>query len=123
MTFTWACRAPPAAEDGAGGLLLLEEQDRGLWDQDQIRVGLAWLARSADGDTFSRYHAEAGIAAEHCLAPSFELTRWDRIVASYELLERQPRAIRDSRAQSRHRGRRVTGTSAADHVDGRCTVA
>jgi RNA polymerase sigma-70 factor (ECF subfamily) len=37
---------------------------------------------------FSRYHAEAGIAAEHCLAPSFSETRWDRIVECYELLER-----------------------------------
>ena len=37
---------------------------------------------------FSRYHAEAGIAAEHCLAASFAETRWDRIVECYELLER-----------------------------------
>jgi len=36
---------------------------------------------------FSRYHAEAGIAAEHCLAPSFSETRWDRIVECYALLE------------------------------------
>jgi RNA polymerase sigma-70 factor (ECF subfamily) len=67
---------------------LLEEQDRSLWDQDEIRLGLSWLARSAQGDRFSRFHAEAGIAAEHCLAPSFAETRWDRIVDSYELLER-----------------------------------
>lgn len=51
-------------------------------------MGLTWLARSAKGDVFSRYHAEAGIAAEHCLAPSFAETRWDRIVACYALLER-----------------------------------
>ena len=37
---------------------------------------------------FSRYHAEAGIAAEHCLAPSFAETRWERIVECYTLLER-----------------------------------
>jgi RNA polymerase sigma-70 factor (ECF subfamily) len=36
----------------------------------------------------SRFHAEAGIAAEHCLAQSFGETRWDRIVDSYALLER-----------------------------------
>ena len=46
------------------------------------------MARSAQGEVFSRYHAEAGISAEHCLAPSFEATRWDRIVACYALLER-----------------------------------
>src|SRR5262249_41362982 len=78
----------PARQDGSGGLLLLEEQHRSLWDQGQIQEGLSWLARSAEGVTFSRYHAEAGIAAEHCLAASFAATRWDRIVECYELLEK-----------------------------------
>ncbi len=78
----------PARQDGAGGLLLLEEQDRALWDTNEVAVGLAWLARSATGTAFSRYHAEAGIAAEHCLAPTFAKTRWERIVESYALLER-----------------------------------
>ncbi len=32
-------------QDGGGGLLLLEEQDRGIWDQSGIAVGLGWLAR------------------------------------------------------------------------------
>jgi RNA polymerase sigma-70 factor (ECF subfamily) len=77
----------PARQDGSGGLLLLEEQDRLLWDQEAIQRGLSWLARSAEGDMFSRYHAEAGIAAEHCLSPSFSETRWDRIVECYALLE------------------------------------
>jgi RNA polymerase sigma-70 factor (ECF subfamily) len=77
-----------ARQDASGGLLLLEEQDRSLWNQTEIREGMSWLARSAEGDVFSRYHAEAGIAAEHCLAPSFAETRWDRIVECYALLER-----------------------------------
>jgi RNA polymerase sigma-70 factor (ECF subfamily) len=77
-----------ARQDGSGGLLLLEEQDRTPWDRREIQLGLSWLAKSADGDVFSRYHAEAGIAAEHCLAASFAETRWDRIVDCYELLER-----------------------------------
>lgn len=77
----------PARQDCSGGLLLLEEQDRSLWDQKQLATGLGWLARSAEGEVFSRYHAEAGIAAEHCLAPSFAETRWQRIVESYALLE------------------------------------
>ncbi len=76
-----------ARQDGSGGLLLLEEQDRNLWDQQEIQVGLEWLARSARGDVFSRYHAEAGIAAAHCLAPTFGETRWDRVVERYLLLE------------------------------------
>ncbi len=74
-------------QDGAGGLLLLEEQDRSLWDPREVEVGLWWLAQSAQGDVFSRYHAEAGIAAEHCLAPSFEETRWDKVAECYQLLE------------------------------------
>lgn len=75
-------------QDGNGGLLLLEEQDRTSWDQARIEAGLSWLARSAEGDQFTRYHAEAGIAAEHCLAPTFEETRWDRVLECYALLDR-----------------------------------
>jgi RNA polymerase sigma factor (sigma-70 family) len=83
-----------ARQDGTGGLLLLEEQDRDSWDQREIAVGLSWLAKSAAGDVFSRYHAEAGIAAEHCLAPTFQETRWDKVVECYALLERiAPSAI------------------------------
>jgi RNA polymerase sigma factor (sigma-70 family) len=76
-----------ARQDSSGGLLLLEEQDRALWDQHRIQHGMEWLAKSAAGDRFSRYHAEAGIAAEHCLAPSFATTRWERIAENYALLE------------------------------------
>lgn len=76
-----------ARQDGTGALLLLEEQDRTLWDKQRIQTGLVWLARSAEGDQFSRYHAEAGIAAEHCLAPSLEETCWERVVDCYALLE------------------------------------
>src|SRR4029434_9861404 len=84
----------PARQDHSGGLLLLEEQDRTLWNQEETQLGLTWLSRSAEGNAFSRYHAEAGIAAEHCLAPSLGETRWDRIVECYELLERlAPSAI------------------------------
>ncbi len=83
-----------ARQNKSGGLILLEEQNRELWDQQQIAVGLSWLAKSAQGESFSRYHAEAGIAAEHCLAPSFDETRWEHVVECYSLLERvAPSAI------------------------------
>lgn len=78
----------PARQNESGGLLLLEEQDRTLWDLSQIEIGLEWLGRAAQGQSFSRYHAEAAIAAEHCLARTFGETRWERIVECYELLER-----------------------------------
>lgn len=77
-----------ARVDGMGGLLLLEEQDRSRWDGELVQRGLAHLGRSARGEKLSRYHLEAGIAAEHCLAPSYRDTDWKEIVRLYELLER-----------------------------------
>src|SRR5439155_6880516 len=59
----------------------------GSWDHERMRVGAEWLARSATGDAFSRYHAEAGIAAEHCFAPSFAETRWKEVADLYAMLE------------------------------------
>lgn len=76
-----------ARVDAAGGLLLLEEQDRSRWDRELMHVGADWLARAATGEVFSRYHAEAGIAAEHCFAPSFAQTRWKEIAELYSMLE------------------------------------
>jgi RNA polymerase sigma-70 factor (ECF subfamily) len=75
-------------QDATGGLLLLEEQDRSLWDGEHLRQGAAWLERAAQGNVFTRFHAEAGIAAEHCMAPSFADTRWNEIAALYAMLER-----------------------------------
>jgi len=76
-----------ARADEVGGLVLLEEQDRSRWDHELIRQGLDHLARSARGERLSRYHAEAGIAAEHCLAPSYARTNWQEIVRLYEVLD------------------------------------
>jgi RNA polymerase sigma-70 factor (ECF subfamily) len=77
-----------ARVDATGGLLLLEEQDRSRWDQELVMLGLRHLQRAARGERFSTYHAEAAIAAEHCLAPSYDATRWDEITRLYEMLER-----------------------------------
>jgi RNA polymerase sigma factor (sigma-70 family) len=75
-------------QDATGGLLLLEEQDRGAWDTEHLARGAMWLERAGQGDVFTRYHAEAGIAAEHCFAPSFAETRWSQIAELYAMLER-----------------------------------
>lgn len=77
-----------AREDGAGDLVLLEEQDRTRWDRRAIAEGLHWLEQAAQGEVFSRWHGEASIAAAHCIAPSLEETRWDEITKTYVLLER-----------------------------------
>ncbi|MCB9678226.1 MAG: sigma-70 family RNA polymerase sigma factor [Alphaproteobacteria bacterium] len=81
-------RARLSSRVDAAGLVLLAEQDRTAWDARRIERGLWWLAESASGEGLSRYHLEAGIAAEHCLAPSVRETRWRRIAESYALLER-----------------------------------
>ncbi len=70
------------------GLLLLEEQDRSTWDTGHLQQGALWLSKAGEGSVLTRFHVEAGIAAEHCFAPSFAETNWRAIAASYELLER-----------------------------------
>ncbi len=75
-----------ARTDGGGDLLLLAEQDRSRWDRNQIRRGLRHLAASGRGETITRYHLEAGIAACHCLAASFAATDWRQIVTLYDAL-------------------------------------
>jgi predicted RNA polymerase sigma factor len=77
-----------ARQDATGGLLLLEEQDRSRWDVAHLQEGAAWLARAAQGEVFTRFHAEAGIAAEHAFAASFQETRWAKIAELYAMLER-----------------------------------
>jgi RNA polymerase sigma-70 factor (ECF subfamily) len=74
------------ARDGA--IVLLEEQDRSTWNWNDVREGMAWLARSAAGDELTRYHVEAGIAWEHCRAAVFADTDWQRIAELYDTLDR-----------------------------------
>ena len=69
-----------------GKLLLLQDQDRALWDKKMISDGLDELNLSAEGETISEYHLQAGIAACHCLAPNFRETDWERILGLYDML-------------------------------------
>jgi len=75
-----------ARTDAQGSLLTLRQQDRARWDRPLIAAGLEHLAASATGDALTDYHLEAGIAACHALAPSFDETDWARIVAYYDQL-------------------------------------
>ena len=72
--------------DGQGELLLLEEQDRTLWDQQHIGLGLHFLECSAEGEELSAYHLQAGIASCHATAVDFAATDWGRILTYYDLL-------------------------------------
>jgi RNA polymerase sigma-70 factor, ECF subfamily len=71
-----------ARTDAAGELVLLDEQDRALWDAEQIAEGLA-LAAEARGAGPRRYVIQAAIAAEHSRAPRASATDWSRIVRLY----------------------------------------
>jgi RNA polymerase sigma-70 factor, ECF subfamily len=81
-----------AREDDAGGLVLLAEQDRSLWDRSLIIEGLEHLERSAQGDRVTPYHTQAAIAATHATADGEP--DWSYIVELYgELLAVAPSSV------------------------------
>jgi RNA polymerase sigma-70 factor (ECF subfamily) len=73
--------------DAEGAIVLLERQDRALWDQTMIGEGLVLLARAFRLRQAGRYQIEAAIAALHSRAPSFEDTDWPQIATLYAKLE------------------------------------
>jgi RNA polymerase sigma-70 factor (ECF subfamily) len=81
-----ARRAARTSPDGE--LVLLEEQDRGLWDADQIAAGSALVEQALASRRFGPYTLQAAIAAVHCEAPTAEATDWRQIVALYDVLHR-----------------------------------
>ena len=74
--------------DEAGDVVLLEEQDRGRWNGDQIAEALP-LVEEALRAGAGPFAVQAAIAALHCQAKRFEDTDWRQIVQLYDLLERQ----------------------------------
>jgi RNA polymerase sigma-70 factor (ECF subfamily) len=76
----------PSRVDDAGSLILLEAQDRALWNRPLIEQGFAFLNRSAGGDELTPFHLEAGIAGLHARARSFAETDWAGILKLYTLL-------------------------------------
>ncbi|TNC74961.1 RNA polymerase sigma factor [Rubellimicrobium roseum] len=72
--------------DAEGGPVLLEEQDRGLWDRERIGEGLVLVARALRLRRPGRFQVEAAIAALHARAPSVEATDWPQVAALYEKL-------------------------------------
>lgn len=74
--------------DHKGGIILFEDQDRTSWNRDLMNEGMQYLLQSKGASSLSAYHIEAAIAAEHCLAPSFEETNWASIYENYQLLEK-----------------------------------
>jgi RNA polymerase sigma-70 factor (ECF subfamily) len=69
-----------------GDLILLADQDRSLWNREQIAEGLTLVARSLSSGQVGAYALQAAIAAVHAEAPSAADTDWAQIVALYDLL-------------------------------------
>jgi RNA polymerase sigma-70 factor (ECF subfamily) len=77
-----------ARVDPAGALVTLEEQDRSLWDRDQIEEGLALVDAGLRMGRIGPYQLQAAIAALHGEAASPEATDWPQIAALYGELAR-----------------------------------
>jgi len=78
-----AARASPSGE-----LVLLADQDRSLWNREQIADGLALVRGALASGRVGPYTVQAAIAAVHAEAPDAASTDWSRIVALYDLLLR-----------------------------------
>ena len=84
-----AARTSPAGE-----LILLENQDRSLWNREQIAEGVALLKKALNSRRFDPYTLQAAIAAVHAEAESVAATDWRQIVAIYDQLVRmQPSPV------------------------------
>ena len=84
-----AARTSPTGE-----LILLENQDRSLWNRDQIAEGVALIEKALSSRRFGAYTLQAAIAAVHAEAKSAAATDWRQIVALYNQLVRiQPSPV------------------------------
>lgn len=82
-----------ARHDSAGDLVLLDAQDRGLWNRKQIEEGLSLTTQAMNGPA-GPFAIQAAIAAVHCRAARAEDTDWPEILSLYSLLERvQPSPV------------------------------
>ncbi len=84
-----AARTSPSGE-----LILLENQDRSLWNRKQIAEGVGLLEKALNSRRFGSYTLQAAIAAVHAEAESFAATDWRKIVTLYDRLgEIQPSPV------------------------------
>jgi RNA polymerase sigma-70 factor (ECF subfamily) len=77
-----------------GDLILLEDQDRSLWNREEIREGVALVERALASRRIGPYSLQAAIGAVHAEAPDASSTDWAQIVALYDvLLKAEPSAV------------------------------
>ena len=69
-----------------GDLILLEDQDRSLWNQEQITEGIAFVRGALLSSRYGQYTLQATLAAVHSVAPNFAATDWAQIVGLYDRL-------------------------------------
>jgi RNA polymerase sigma-70 factor (ECF subfamily) len=85
-----------ARTSSTGDLILLEDQDRSLWNRSQIFEGRALVLRSLSSQAVGSYTLQAAIAAVHSEAESAAATDWAQIVRLYDLLmQLQPSPVVD----------------------------
>ena len=77
-----------ARTSSTGDLILLEDQDRALWNRDQITEGVSLVEQALSSRSVGPYAIQAAIGAVHAQAPSAAATDWAQIVALYDLLMR-----------------------------------
>jgi len=83
-----------ARTSATGELILLEDQDRSLWNREQIGEGVALVEKALKSRRFGSYTLQAAIAAVHAEAESVAATDWRQIVALYNQLARiQPSPV------------------------------
>ena len=83
-----------ARTSATGELILLEDQDRSLWNREQIGEGVALVEKALKSRRFGSYTLQAAIAAVHAEAESVAVTDWRQIVALYNQLARiQPSPV------------------------------
>jgi RNA polymerase sigma-70 factor (ECF subfamily) len=75
-----------ARTSATGELVLLDVQDRSLWNREQIAEGAALVERALSSRQFGPYTLQAAIAAVHARAPNPAATDWARIVGLYDVL-------------------------------------
>jgi RNA polymerase sigma-70 factor (ECF subfamily) len=71
-----------------GDLILLEDQDRSLWNGEQITEARSLVERAISSERFGVYTIQAAIAAVHAMAPTAAETDWGQMVALYDVLAR-----------------------------------
>ena len=74
--------------DDDGRLVLLRDQDRERWDRAEVLEGLG-LVQDLHHSRVGRFGIQAAIAGEHAVAPSYDETRWPRVLALYDALLRE----------------------------------